>query len=335
MNNPILVELTRGDVVESCHRGSLVVVDTKGKIRLSLGDAQRPVFPRSAQKALQAVASFETGAIDKYGLNNAEIAIACASHGGEVDHTTTAESILNKAGLGRDDLECGTHWPSHDASTHALARSGGAPCALHNNCSGKHASMLISAACQGIETNGYIQPEHAVQRRAKSVLESFCDIRLDDAPMGIDGCSVPNWAIPLDRLAHGFAKFATGEGLEPERARLCERIRSAVAEFPFMVAGTNRFCSRVMDQLGKRAFIKTGAEGVFCAALPELGLGIALKIDDGASRASEVVLAHLLQKLGVVDAGEFEYALTPSILNRNSIQTGIIKAATAVDDLVI
>ncbi len=335
MNNPILVETTRGGVVESRHRGSLVVVDTKGDIRLSLGDFQTPVFPRSAQKALQAVASFETGAIEKFSLSNAEIAIACASHGGEVGHTTTAESVLNKAGLGRDDLECGTHWPSYEAATHELARSGAAPCALHNNCSGKHVNMLASAVCQGLETSGYIQPEHGVQCRVKHVIESFCDVSLTDAPMGIDGCSVPNWAVPLDRLAYGFARFGTGEGLEPERARLCERIRQAVAEYPFMVAGSGRFCTRVMEQLGKKAFIKTGAEGVFCASLPELGLGIALKIDDGASRSSEVVLAHLLHKLGVVSADEFAIELEPSILNRNQIKTGVLQAATALDELVI
>ena len=152
MDNPILIETTRGGVVESRHRGSLVVVDTKGCTRLSIGDVQTPVFPRSAMKAMQAVASFETGVIEKFSLSNKEIAIACASHTGEPDHVSTAESILNKAGLGRDDLECGTHWPSYETAAHNLARSGGAPCALHNNCSGKHANMLASAVCQGIAT---------------------------------------------------------------------------------------------------------------------------------------------------------------------------------------
>ncbi len=335
MSNPILVETTRGGVVESRHRGSLVVVDTKGLIRLSLGDVYAPVFPRSAMKALQAVASFETGAIEKFNLSNKEIAIACASHTGEPEHIATSESILAKAGLSGKDLECGSHWPSYEAAAYELARSGGNPCALHNNCSGKHASMLASAVCQGIGTAGYIQPKHDIQQRVKSVLESFCDISLKHAPMGIDGCSVPNWAIPLERLAYGFARFGTGEGCEPERARLCQRIRSAVAEFPFMVAGTERFCTRIMQQLGEAAFVKTGAEGVFCASLPQLGLGIALKIDDGASRASEVVLAHLLHKLGVVDANEFNLELTPAILNRNHLKTGVLKAATALDDLSI
>ena len=335
MDNPILIETTRGGVVESRHRGSLVVVDTQGDIRLSLGDMQRPVFPRSAMKALQAVASFETGAIEKFNLSKEEIAIACASHGGEVAHTTVAEGILNKAGLGRNDLECGTHWPSYETAAHELARSGAEPCALHNNCSGKHANMLASAVCQGLETSSYISPEHDVQRRVRSVVESFCGIDLSQAPMGIDGCSVPNWAVPLDKLAYGFARFGTGEGCEPERAKLCRQIRSAVAEFPFMVAGTGRFCTRVMEQLGEKAFVKTGAEGVFCASLPELGLGIALKIDDGASRASEVVLAHLLQKLGVVSADKFVRELEPFMLNRNKIKTGVLKAATALDDLAI
>jgi len=335
MNNPVLVETTRGGVVESRHRGSLAVVDSNGHIRFSLGDIDTPVFPRSAIKALQAVASFETGGIEKFGLGNAEIAIACASHTGEPEHVTTAQSILGKAGLGRDDLECGPHWPSYEVAALNLAGKGGRPCSLHNNCSGKHAAMLISAVCQGHETSGYINPGHDVQQRVRSVIEGFCDIDLSDAPMGIDGCSLPNWAIPLEKLAYSFARFGTGDGLEPERVKLCRQIRSAVAEFPFMVAGTGRFCTRVMEQLGQQAFVKTGAEGVFCASLPQLGLGLALKIDDGASRSSEVVLAHLLQKLGVVDADEFRRELDPGIVNRNNIKTGVIRTASALDKAAI
>ncbi len=335
MDNPVLIETTRGGVVESRHRGSLAVVDGNGRIRFSLGDINTPVFPRSAIKALQAVASFETGAIEKFGLKNAEIAIACASHTGEPEHVVTAQSILDKAGLGTDDLECGPHWPSYETAALNLAGKGERPCSLHNNCSGKHAGMLASAACQGQETSGYISPDHDVQQRVRSVIENFCDIDLSDAPMGIDGCSLPNWAIPLEKLAYGFARFGTGENCEPERAKLCRQIRSAVAEHPFMVAGTGRFCTRVMEQLGQQAFVKTGAEGVFCASLPQLGLGLALKIDDGASRSSEVVLAHLLQKLGVVDADEFRRELEPGILNRNSIKTGVIRAASVLEDLTI
>jgi L-asparaginase II len=335
MSNPILVETSRGGVVESRHRGSLVVVDTKGRVRLSLGDVSAPVFPRSAMKALQAVASFETGIIEKFNLSNEEIAITCASHTGEPEHVITAQSILNKAGLGQEDLECGSHWPTYEPAAYDLAQSGVVPCALHNNCSGKHASMLASAVSQGIGTAGYIQPQHDIQQQVKSILESFCHISLNHAPMGIDGCSVPNWAVPLERLAYGFARFGTGEGCEPERAKLCQRIRTAVAEFPFMVAGTDRFCTRIMQQLGEAAFVKTGAEGVFCASLPQLGLGIALKIDDGATRGSEVVLAHLLHKLGVVDADEFGHELQPAILNRNHLKTGVLKAATVLDQITI
>ena len=335
MDNPILIETTRGGVVESRHRGSLAVVDSFGRIRFNLGDIQTPVFPRSAVKALQAVASFETGAIEKFNLNAAEIAIACASHGGEPEHVTTAQSILGKANLGGGDLECGAHWPTYEAAALDLASKGQIPSALHNVCSGKHANMLGSAICQGIETSGYIKPEHEVQQRVRSVIENFCDIDLSDAPMGFDGCSLPNWAIPLEKLAYGFARFGTGEGCAPERARLCRQIRSAVAEFPFMVAGTDRFCTRIMEQLGQQAFVKTGAEGVFCASLPQLGLGIALKIDDGATRSSEVVLAHLLHKLGLVDADEFYRELEPAILNRNAIKTGVVRAATALGDLKI
>ncbi len=338
MTNPVLVEITRGGIVESRHRGSLTVVDTTGDIRLSLGDINLPVFPRSAIKALQAVASFETGAIEEFNLNDAEIALACSSHSGEVDHVKTSENMLKKAGLSVDDLECGAHWPSRETAAYDLARSGGKPCALHNNCSGKHAGMLASAVKRGLETRGYIKPEHELQQRVRRVIESFCGLNLIEAPMGIDGCSLPTWAMPLDRLAFGFARFGTGAGLDAETAQLCDRIRSAVALNPFMVAGTDRFCTRIMEKLGKKAFVKTGAEGVFCASLPELGLGVALKIDDGATRSSELVMAQLLHMLGVVDHYDqldFAQETTVSILNRNNIKTGEVKAATALANLKI
>lgn len=330
MENPVLVEMTRGGIVESRHRGSFVVVDGKGTIHSSIGDFEKRIFPRSAIKGLQAFASFETGAIDKFDLTNEEIALACASHSGEVAHVTTAQNVLNKAGLSADDLECGSHWPLREEDVHQLAATQGQPCGLHNNCSGKHASMLASAVAQDIDVRGYVKPEHGVQQRVRRVFETFCGLDLGEAPMGTDGCSVPTWAIPQEQLAYGFARFGSGQGLDPEQVKLCERIRTAVAAAPFMVAGTDRFCTRVMEMTGKSAFLKVGAEGVYCAALPELGLGVALKIDDGAKRAAEVVMAHILQSLKVIDGEShptFAAELTVPILNRNKIKTGVFQAA--------
>src|SRR5262249_55911219 len=173
MGNPVLVEVTRGPLVESSHQGSVAVVDADGRSVLALGDVARPVFPRSAVKALQALVLVEAGAAERYGLSQEELALACASHGGEPGHVTTATRMLARAGLDAGALECGAHWPIHQASAQALARSGGAPSALHNNCSGKHAGFLCAACAMGVDHHAYVRPEHPVQREVKAIMESL------------------------------------------------------------------------------------------------------------------------------------------------------------------
>ena len=298
MNDPVLVEAMRGSIVESVHRGALAVVDADGAIVLALGDVERPVFPRSAVKAIQALVLMESGAAEKFDLTSAEIALACASHNGEPRHAETAEFMLRKAGRAPRCLECGAHWPMYDKATHALARAGREPSALHNNCSGKHAGFICAAVAldEDADTAGYVNASHPIQRAVAGVLEDMCSVTLDEGMFGVDGCSIPTWAMPLKNLAHGFARFGAGVDVTPQRGRAMRRIRQAVAAEPFMVAGTGRFDTKIMEALRERAFTKTGAEGVFCAALPEVGLGVALKIDDGATRAAEVVMASLIDR---------------------------------------
>jgi len=302
--NPVLVEACRGATVESQHRGAFAVVDAGGRVVASLGDIARPVFPRSAIKVLQALPLVASGAAERFGLDDAELAIACASHGGEAAQVQTAASMLRKAGLDETALECGTHWPGTEGAARALAAEGRSPGALHNNCSGKHAGFVclgcLMAQASGRDPRaflaGYVQPEHPLMREVSAAIESATDVRLADAPRGIDGCSIPTYGIPLERLAHAFARVATGQGLSADHARAAHRLRQAVARAPFMVGGTGRFDTRVMQVSGERVFCKVGAEGVYCAALPETGLGIAIKIDDGnTSRACEVAMAALLQ----------------------------------------
>jgi L-asparaginase II len=297
MSNPILVEVTRGNLVESRHRGSVAVVDADGAHVLTLGDVETPIFPRSAVKALQALVLMESGGADKYRLDDAQLALACASHGGEPEHVATAERTLRAAGLDVAALECGTHWPSHQASALALARSGATATALHNNCSGKHSGFLCAACTMGVEPHGYVAPEHPVQREIKAALESMTGAAIPDERRGIDGCSVPTWAIPLTLLAHAFARFATGRGLGEKRAAAAQRLRAACAAKPWFVSGTGRFSSEIMGHFGQRVFVKGGAEGVYCGALPELGYGIAIKCDDGQGRAAETVMAAVIERL--------------------------------------
>ena len=303
--NPILVEVTRGGHVESQHVGALAVVDADGAVLAQVGDITRPVFPRSAVKVLQALPLIASGAADQLGLSDAELALACASHNGEPLHVQTAAGMLAKAGLDLTALECGSHWPSYDKATRALAAAGEEPSALHNNCSGKHAGFAcLACAMHGGKSDlrgffsGYVQPGHAVMREVTAALQAATGWDLATAPRGTDGCSIPTYGVPLRQLALAFARVATGHGLSADRARAAQRLRQAVAREPFMVGGSGRFDTRVMQRLGERAFIKVGAEGVYCAALQERGLGVAIKMDDGNNaRAVEVVMAALIEAL--------------------------------------
>lgn len=296
--NPILVEIRRGPLVESAHRGAAIVCDARGGTVASWGDTARPVYPRSAVKPLQAIAVVETGAADTFSLSQAELALACASHNGSPEHVAAVGAWLARIGLSGDDLECGPHAPSGTDAALALACAGEKQTRLHNNCSGKHTGMLATALATGDATRGYSGADHAVQRRTRAIMGEMAGENLDRAPVGIDGCGIPTVAMSLAGLARAMARIAAPDALAPARREAILRIRHAVAAHPFMVAGAGRFCTKIMEAAGETILVKTGAEGVFAAALPQQGLGIALKIDDGATRASECATAALLRRFG-------------------------------------
>jgi L-asparaginase II len=332
MEDPIVVDVTRGPMVESQHRGAAIVMDADGRTVLSFGDVDRPIYPRSAIKGLQALALVETGAADRLGLTDAELAITCASHNGEERHTATAAAMLAKAGQGPGTLECGAHWPSLLGETaYKLAASGARPSALHNNCSGKHVGFVCLACGTGTDPRGYIARDHAVQRMIAATLGEVTGAAIDEAaPCGTDGCSIPTYGFSLRALALGFARFGTGHGLGPERTKAASRLRGAVASNPFMVAGTGRFDTAVMELLGAKVFTKTGAEGVFCAAFPDQGLGIALKCRDGAGRAAEVMMATLIARFVPLDETQraaLARFTAPVLTNWNGLAVGGLRAA--------
>jgi len=232
VSDPVLVEVLRGGLAESRHRGAVAVVDARGATVLALGDVEQPVFPRSAVKPLQALPLIETGAADRYGLDDEELALACASHSGEPRHVEGVARMLAKANFTPSALACGAHWPISQAATFALARDGGAPTALHNNCSGKHAGFLCDACAMGVDYAGYWRPDHPVQQAVHAVLEDLAAANLPEERRAIDGCSVPTWAIPLICLSRAFAKFGTGVGLAPARAAAAARLRAACVHKP-------------------------------------------------------------------------------------------------------
>jgi L-asparaginase II len=329
MGDPVLVELTRGTVVESRHRGALCVVDAAGASVMALGDVTQPVFPRSAIKAIQALVLVESGAADRYRFGDEELALACASHAGEPAHVAGVERMLDAAGLDVGALQCGTHWPTHRPSADALVRAGLTPSPLHHNCSGKHAGFLCAACALGFDHRTYTATDHAVQREVRAALESLSDAGIDDQFVGIDGCSVPTFAVPLAALARAFAAFGSERGLNAERAASCRRLRAACAAKPWHVAGTGLFATELMTHFGARVFVKGGAEGVYCGALPEQGLGIAVKCADGAGRAAEVIIASILARFIGEDPVLAKYARAP-LRNWRGTVVGEMRAATAL-----
>lgn len=328
MTNPVCVEVTRGKLVESFHRGAVAIATDKGEIVCAIGDTSARVFPRSAIKALQALPLVESGAAEALDFDDAELALACASHSGEAVHVSAVRVMLIKAGLSEDDLECGSHWPKRMEDVAELVRADAQPSPLHNNCSGKHAGFLGLARVMGLPTKGYVAPDHPVQLEVKAVLEEMTGDTLTADVCGIDGCSIPTYASPLAGFARAFARFGTGEGLEPGRAEAAERLYEACVNEPFMVAGTDRFCTDVMRAFKGRVFVKTGAEGVFCGCVPELGLGIALTCDDGATRASEVMMAAVLEQMLDLDEDEarvLDAKVNPPVLTRRGAKAGEIR----------
>jgi L-asparaginase II len=330
LTNPVVVEVLRGARVESRHRGAGAVVDAGGAVAFAFGEIDEPVFPRSAVKALQSLPLVESGAADALRLSDAEIALACASHSGAQAHVEAAAAMLAKAGLDAASLACGAQWPLGEDASRALARAGQTPSPLHNNCSGKHAGFLCLACASGWDAKGYEQATHPVQRAARATIADVTGATLGEDVCATDGCSIPTYAVPLRALALGFARLATGAGLAPSRAAAARRIFTAVAANPAMVAGEGLFDTEVMRLFGPRVFVKTGAEGVYCAALPELGLGFAVKADDGATRAAQAMIATLIRRFLTGD-GEDRASLSPLaapiLRNWNGIEVGALRAA--------
>jgi L-asparaginase II len=325
MINPVIAEVMRGGIVESRHRGAFAVVDAKDHVVGAEGGIAAAVFPRSAIKAFQCLAVVESGAADRFGFTPEEIALACSSHNGEPEHVRVARAMLAKAGNGEELYECGAHWPIEEKAHHALVHDG-QPCrAVHNNCSGKHAAMLALARQLGADPQDYVKPEHPVQRAIAATIGRICGCDLEAQAFGVDGCSVPTWAIPIRNMALGFARFA-----DPENAAAL-RIIEAVRQYPFMVAGTRRFDTELMTAL-PRVFVKTGAEGVYCGCIPHAGLGIALKCDDGAGRAAEVAMASVLSSLDVWTPEEKQILLRfrhHGLKNWRAIPVGEVRAVPA------
>ncbi|KAA3643006.1 MAG: asparaginase [Chloroflexi bacterium] len=308
-------ELTRGDTPESQHYGVVAVVNAQGELVASVGDPDMVTFTRSTAKPFQALPFIEAGGHKHFGFSQKEIALICASHSGTSAHVRAVQKLHRKVGLDKDMLQCGVHYPYHAKSAHKMRAKGKTPRVYHHNCSGKHSGMLAFAKFQDWPLESYLEIEHPVQQAILKSFASMCDLDPNNVPIGIDGCSAPNFAAPLQKVALGYARLADPAALPDSRAEACRTVFSAMTSRPKMVAGPKRLDTRLMQVTKGRVLIKQGAEGYLgMALLPDAiepgspALGIAMKISDGdpRSRARRAVAVEILRQLHALSDKELD-----------------------------
>jgi L-asparaginase II len=310
-----VIELTRGEIVESIHSGAVAVVTKDGELYASCGDPELVTYMRSSAKPFQVLPLVEAGGMKHFGFSLAELALMCASHSGTETHTSLANAIQEKAGVGELDLMCGIHPPTDENAAEALRKRGESPTPNHNNCSGKHSGMLALARLKNWPVDHYIDPIHPVQQLILQVIAEMCAYPMEEIELGIDGCSAPNFALPIQHAAQGFARLMDPIDLPEERANACRTIVQAMTSHPEMIAGPGRFDTLLMQATGGRLLTKGGAEGYQAVGIPpgvlskdSPALGVAVKIADGdpRGRARPAVVLEVLRQLGALDEAELK-----------------------------
>lgn len=326
---PLVVEVSRGPVVESLHQVMAVVVNEIGHVTHYWGNPQFLTMPRSAIKMLQALPLIESGAADKFALDDKLLALACGSHRGEKDHLAALAQWTEKVGIKESSYICGPHLPYDQSSAHEMIRKGQKPTVFCNNCAGKHSAILTTCLHLREDPTGYEKYEHNAQKRLRQVLTETTRFDHSKAAFGVDGCGIPTYAMPLQSMAIGMSTFINSKE-KPARKAAAERILQAVKTYPFYIAGSDNFATAVIEKSQGRSIIKGGAEGVYCGVLPEKKVAFAVKVSDGASRAAEVVTASLLLQFGGLNETEFralaKYTL-PTVTNWKGDVVGQIRIA--------
>ena len=338
-----VVELTRGGITECIHFGSMAVVDSSGNLLTSLGDPNLLTFPRSSMKPLQALPFVEDGGPEHFGLTEEELAILCASHHGTDEHVRVLRSIHAKVGLQEADLQCGVHWPPDKATVLAMRERGEEPTPYRHNCSGKHSGMLAQALLHDYSKGNYLSMDNPLQQRILKTVAEMCDVKPEDMPIGIDGCSAPVFAMPLYNFALAMARLADPFELGEVRAAACKKITHAMMAYPVMVAGPGALDTVLMRVMQGKAAVKGGAEGYqMLSLMPEAcgkgspGIGVALKISDGDPnrRATYATLVGLLKALGFgkeMESEAFRNFNTPILKNWRGLEIGEIRTARPIE----
>ena len=328
-----LIAVQRGPLIEAVHQGAIVASFPNGKLAGAIGDPDQVIYIRSSAKPLQVLSLLESGAADHFGFSARELAIMAGSHNGAEAHVSTVQHILERLGLDESALQCGAHWPLGRDASNALIRCGEKPRPVHNNCSGKHAAMLALARYRGYAIDTYCDANHAVQREIMEALALLANLPADQIVVGIDGCGVPVFGLPLRSAAQAFARLVDPAGLPPAWAAACQKIVSAMHAYPDMVAGSGRICTTLLNLFPGKLVAKSGAEGFYALSiLPghiagiEEGLGIAVKIADGNFPTGvHSVVVEILRQLDLIDSGTLEqlYQHYPKqVLNHRKEQVG-------------
>jgi len=333
----VLTEATRGGLVESVHHGAIAVAHVSGDLVASAGDPDRVVFYCSSAKPFQAIPVVESGAADRFGFTLRELALCCASHSGEPRHQAEVAGMLAKIGLDAGALRCGCVVPYNKAEGARVAAGLVAPSPLQCDCSGKHAGMLAVCVHEGLPLETYLEPSHPLQRRILGIMAEALRVEVGEIVLGTDGCSLPTFAAPVAAFARSWATLADPEAAPPgqgrEHAPALRRLAGAMVAAPENVAGEGEFVTDLMALAGGRVVAKSGAEGLICLALPERGLGIAVRILDGSFRAHPVVVLDLLRRLNALDAATLAAIAERhpgAIRNHNGWRVGEIRAAFAL-----
>lgn len=332
MPSEVLAHVIRGGTVESIHHGHLIVVDGEGNTVASNGDPATVTYFRSSAKAFQFIPCVTSGAADAFGFTEEEFALAVASHSGEPLHVETAAGMLAKAGLSETDLRCGAHLPFSETESHRMIRAGEAPTQLHNNCSGKHAAMLAFAKHIGADIHDYDSPANRVQNRILRCISDFTEVPEDQIAIGVDGCAAPNFALPVAAMARSFINLIAPSRFPDVTQKACARIVAAMLKFPYLIGGSERFDTMLMQATRGRIISKVGADGVWlCGVLPSekwpAGLGIALKIEDGDDhRARPVVAVDILRRLEVLSDEDLPGLSPMPVTNRRGDVVGRVES---------
>lgn len=324
-----LVEVVRSGVVESIHRGDIVVVNHEGKILYAVGDPDRLTFFRSAGKPIIALALLETGIVEEYKLDLKEMAIIASSHSGDAEHISILKSIIEKVGIDEEVLECGEHAPTGKKANRDLISSGLTPTKLHCDCSAKHIGLIAASKLSEINTKGYSKMEHPVQKRVEKVISEFCGVETGKIVKGIDGCGVPVHAVPLKNIALAYANLCYENFKEGKYRKSQNYIASAMTMYPEMIGGEGRFDTILMRCFGDRLLGKFGAEGVYCIGILGEGVGIAFKVEDGNDRGVGPAVLETLLQMKIIKKDEIDRIKdlwNPAILNNNGEQVGEVRA---------